>query len=50
MEQQLYMQTTVLGGRARLPWVWEFKRKERKIPKKEREKEKKEGFPDSLAP
>ena len=34
------------GGRARLPWVWEYKRKQRKIPKKEREKEKEEGFPD----
>ena len=29
---------------ARLPWVWEYKRKQRKIPKKEREKEKEEGF------
>jgi hypothetical protein len=30
--------------------LWEYKRKERKIPKKEREKEKKEGFPDLLVP
>jgi hypothetical protein len=36
------------GRLARLSWLWEYKRKERKIPKKEREKEKKEGFPDLL--
>ena len=29
---------------ARLPWLWEYKRKERKIPKKEREKEKRRDF------
>ena len=29
-----------------LPWVWEYKKKQRKFPKKEREKEEKEGFPD----
>ena len=33
---------------ARLSWLWEYKRKQRKIPKKEREKEKKEGFPSLL--
>ena len=33
---------------ARLPWLWEYKRKKRKIPKKEREKEKKEGYSDLL--
>ena len=33
---------------AQLPWLWEYKRKKRKIPKKEREKEKKEGFSDLL--
>jgi hypothetical protein len=42
------------GGRstdmARLSWLWEYRRKQRKIPNKEREKEKKEGFPDSLVP
>ena len=32
--------------KAQLPWVWEYKRKQRKIPKKEKEEEKKEGFPD----
>jgi len=28
--------------------LWEYKRKQRKIPKKEREKEKKEGFPSTM--
>ena len=31
-------------GTARLPWLWEYKRKDRKIPKKEREKEKRRDF------
>jgi len=29
--------------------LWEYKRKLRKIPKKEREKEKKEGFPKLIS-
>ena len=29
---------------AQLPWLWEYKRKERKIPKKEREREKRRDF------
>ena len=33
---------------AQLSWLWEYKRKQRIIPKKEREKEKKEGFPSLL--
>jgi len=37
-------------GSAQFSWLWEYKRKQRKIPKKEREKEKKEGFPDLLVP
>jgi len=35
---------------AQFSWLWEYKRKLRKIPKKEREKEKKEGFPNLLVP
>ena len=34
------------GGMAQLPWLWEYKRKQRTILKKEREKEKKEEFPE----
>jgi len=35
---------------AQFSWLWEYKRKLRKILKKEREKEKKEGFPNLLVP
>ena len=38
----------MLAVMAQLPWLWEYKRKKRKIPKKEREKEKKEGLSDLL--
>ena len=36
--------TYVVVQGARLPWLWEYKRKERKIPKKEREKKKRRDF------
>jgi len=42
--------TTLHVPLAQFSWLWEYKRKQRKFPKKEREKEKKEGFPDLLVP
>jgi len=44
------MSRTAVLPLAQFSWLWEYKRKLRKIPKKEREKERKEGFPNLLVP